>query len=166
MKQGRSGAGRWAFGSGSVKGRTNGRIRRRQRERIATSVLFVLVACWSVVAKDQPFQVISWPDADKPVVRFTFSKFKEIGSATGKAHTYMADVTADNLSDKTISGVSLLLYVFDKSKARIGEGYIGLTNVPAGETVKFQVTISASGAPNSLAVEAPEASALAPYPLQ
>jgi hypothetical protein len=80
----------------------------------------VLVACWSVVAKDQPFQVISWPDADKPVVRFTFSKFKELGSAMGKAHTYITEVSADNLSEKTIGGVGLSLYVFDKSKARIG----------------------------------------------
>jgi hypothetical protein len=44
------------------------------------------------------------------------------------------------------------LYVFDKGKARIGEGYINLTNVSAGETVKFQVTIAASGSPNSVAV--------------
>jgi PEGA domain len=123
-------------------------------KRIATSVLFVVIACCSVVAKDQPFQVISWPGADKPVVRFTFSKFKELGIATGKAHTYITEVTADNLSEKTISGVNLSLYVFDKSKARIGEGYINLTNVAAGETVKFPVTISASGVPNSLSVEA------------
>jgi hypothetical protein len=69
----------------------------------------------------------------------------------GKARTYITDVTAGNLSDTPISGVSFSLYVFDKDKARIGEGYINLTNVAAGETVKFQVTISVSGSPNSLA---------------
>lgn len=70
----------------------------------------------------------------------------------GKERTYITDVTADNLSDKTITGAVLSLYVFDKAKARIGEGYINLTNVGAGETVKFQMTISASGSPNSVAV--------------
>jgi len=38
----------------------------------------------------------------------------------GKAHTYITEVSADNLSEKTIGGVGLSLYVFDKSKARIG----------------------------------------------
>jgi hypothetical protein len=42
--------------------------------------------------------------------------------------------------------------VFDKGKARIGEGYINLTNVSARETVKFQITIAASGSPNSVSV--------------
>jgi PEGA domain-containing protein len=44
------------------------------------------------------------------------------------------------------------ILVFDKSKARIGEGSISLTNVSAGQTVKFQITLSASGNPVSLAV--------------
>src|ERR1700722_7567785 len=66
--------------------------------------------------------------------------------------TYISDVEALNLSDKTISGASFSFYVFDKGKARIGEGFINLTNISAGETVKFQVTIAASGSPNSVAV--------------
>ena len=70
----------------------------------------------------------------------------------GKERTYITDVTADNLSERTITGASFSLYVFDKSKARIGEGYINLTNVAAGQTVKFQITIAASGSPNSVAV--------------
>jgi len=37
-------------------------------------------------------------------------------------------------------------------QARIGEGYINLTNVGVGQTVKFQMTLSASGTPVSLAV--------------
>lgn len=120
--------------------------------RVAIPVLFLAVASLLVVAKDQPFQVISWPDSGQPVLRFVFSKFKDIGGGMGKERTFITDVTADNLSDKTISGANFSLYVFDKSKARIGEGYINLTNITRGETVKFQMTISASGSPNSLAV--------------
>lgn len=119
--------------------------------RIAVSVLFLTITILTATAKDQPFQIVSWPDSGQPVVRFTFSKFKDLGSAIGKERTYTAEVVADNLSDKTISG-NFSLYVFDKGKARIGEGYINLTNVAAGETVKFQVTLSASGSPSSLAV--------------
>jgi len=70
----------------------------------------------------------------------------------GKEHTYISDVEALNLSDKAISGASFSLYLFDKGKARIGQGYINLTNVSAGETVKFQITIAASGSPTSLAL--------------
>ena len=95
--------------------------------------------------------MVSWPDSGQAVLRFSFSKFKEIGGM-GKEHTYITEITADNLSDKTIGGASFSLYVFDKSKARIGEGYINLANVAAGQTVKFQITLSASGTPNSLAV--------------
>lgn len=120
--------------------------------RIVVSLLFLTVATLAIGAKDQPFQVISWPDSAQPVLRFTFSKFKDLGGGVGRERTYVTDVTADNLSDKAISGASLSLYVFDKSRARIGEGFINLTNVAAGETVKFQMTISVSGSPDSVAV--------------
>ncbi len=72
----------------------------------------------------------------------------------GKERTFVSDVEAFNLSDKTIGGGSFSLYVFDKGKARIGEGYINLTNVSPGETVKFQITIAASGSPNSVSLSA------------
>jgi PEGA domain len=120
--------------------------------RIAVSVLFLTITSLTVFAKDQPFQVVSWPDAGQPVLRFTFSKFKDLGSGIGKERTYTTEVVADNLSERTISSANFSLYVFDKSKARIGEGYINLTNVAAGETVKFQVTISASGSPSSISL--------------
>lgn len=102
-------------------------------------------------AKDTPFQVVTWPDSGAPAIRFTFSKFKEI-AGMGKEHTYITDTVAGNLSDKTIGDASFSLYVFDKNKARIGEGYIHLTNVGASQTVKFQITLAASGTPASLAV--------------
>ena len=104
-------------------------------------------------AKDAPFQVITWPDSGQPLVRFTFSKFKEVGGL-GRERTYVTETTAENLSGKVIGGASLSLYVFDKSNVRIGEGYINLSNVGPGQTVKFQVTLAASGSPASLTVSA------------
>jgi hypothetical protein len=117
--------------------------------KIPGFVLFLAVA--TLAAKDAPFQVVTWPDSGQPVLRLTFSKFKDI-AGMGKQRTYITDTTVDNLSDKTIGNLNLSLYVFDKSKARTGEGYINLTNVGAGQTVKFQITLAASGTPVSLAV--------------
>src|SRR6266568_1915502 len=136
------------FGPSTVNGVSKSRYGGNMR-RVAASILLLAVAGLSAVAKDQPFQAVSWPDSGQPVLRFTFSKFKDVGGGMGKERTYISDVEALNLSNKTISGASLSFYVFDKGKARIGEGYINLTNISAGETVKFQVTIAASGSPSS-----------------
>jgi PEGA domain len=119
--------------------------------RIFAYALFLALASSSLVAKDNPFQIVTWPDSGQVVLRFTFSKFKDIGGM-GKEHTYITDTAAENISDKTIGSVTFSLYVFDRNKARIGEGYINLTNIGAGQTVKFQITLSASGSPASVAV--------------
>ena len=114
-------------------------------------LFFVTIAVSSLSAKDVPFQILTWPESGQPVLRFTFSRFKEIGGM-GKERTYLTDTTAENLSDKMIGGANFSLYVFDKNKARIGEGYITLSNVSGGQTVKFQITLAASGNPASLAL--------------
>ena len=49
---------------------------------------------------------------------------------------------------------SFSLYLFDKTKVRIGEGYISLNNVGVGETVKFQVGMHAAGMPASFGLAA------------
>lgn len=86
----------------------------------------LVVMVGSLAAKEVPFQVVTWPDSGAPSVRFTFSKFKEVGGL-GKERTYITDAIAENLSDKTVGEANFSLYVFDKNKARIGEGYIHLT---------------------------------------
>jgi hypothetical protein len=119
--------------------------------RISASALLIIIAVSSLVAKDVPFQIVTWPDSGQPVLRFTFSKFKDMGGM-GKEHAYITDTIAENVSDKTIAGANFSLYVFDRNKARIGEGYINLTNIGVGQTVKFQITLSASGNPASVTV--------------
>jgi hypothetical protein len=89
------------------------------------SVLFVAVSVSSLLAKDNIFQTVNWPDSGQTVLRFSFSKFKDVGGM-GKAHTYLTDTTVENVWDKTIGNANFSLYVFDKSNARIGEGYINL----------------------------------------
>ena len=116
-------------------------------------VLVLAVAVSSLLAKDNVFQTVNWPESGQTVLRFSFSKFKDVGGM-GKEHTYLTDTIAENVSDKTIGNANFSLYVFDKSNARIGEGYINLANVGPGQTVKFQITLSASGNPVSVAVSA------------
>lgn len=115
------------------------------------SPLFVALAICSLSAKEVSFQVVTWPDAGQPALRFTFSKFKEIANM-GKQRTYVTDASAENLSSKSIPSAHFSLYVFDKGQARIGEGFIDLSDVSVGQTVKFQITLAASGVPASLAV--------------
>jgi hypothetical protein len=92
----------------------------RIMSRIAASTLLLFVVLSSLTAKDNPFQIVTWPDSGRPVLRFTFS-----------------NTIAENLSDKTIGTANFSLYVLDKDKARIGEGCINLTNIGAGQTVKI-----------------------------
>jgi PEGA domain len=100
-------------------------------------------------AKEPPAQVVLWPSSGSPVVRFTFGKFKEI-SSSGKQHNYTTDVSAENVWNKKISSAEFSLYVYDKAKVRIGDGWISISDVSPGGVVKFQTFINASGTIASL----------------
>lgn len=120
------------------------------RSRILLS-LFALAL--SVCPAETPQQVISWPETGDPVVRFTFSKCKEMG-AMGNQHTYVTDTTAENLSASLIRDRRFTVYVFDKKQVRIGEAGISITNVGVGQTVKFQTMMQTSGVPATLSLVA------------
>ena len=95
-------------------------------------------------AKEPPPLVIVWPSSGPAVVRFSFGKFKET-SSSGKQHEYMTDVTAENRWNRKISKAEFTLYVFDKTKVRIGESWLSISDVAPGGVVKFQTAVSASG---------------------
>ena len=116
-------------------------------------ILFALIALLPAFAKDQPGQILTWPDSGTPVLRFTFGKFKEIGGV-GTQNAYVTDTIAENLWSKSIPDATFSLYLFDKNKTRVGEGYITLSNVGPGQTVRFQTTIQSSGSPVSLSLAA------------
>jgi PEGA domain len=116
-------------------------------------LLVILSLASAVYAKDPPTQVVVWPESGAPVLRFSFGRFREVGSV-GSERTYMIDTTAENIWQKPISNANFSLYLFDKNKIRIGEGTITLSSVGAGQTVKFQTTIAASGAPVSVGLVA------------
>jgi PEGA domain len=115
-------------------------------------VLFSLV-CGTITsyAKEPPAQVIVWPEQGAPVLRFTFGKFKEVGSV-GSERTFMTETTAENLWSKTISNATFKLYLYDRNKVRIGEATVSVRNVSPSEMVKFQTTIATSGPPISVSL--------------
>src|SRR5215470_5707790 len=121
--------------------------------RASFLIAFSLLTTGTVLARDAPVQTINWPDSGSAILRFTFSKFKEVGSLRNE-HTFVTDTTAENLWNKTIPEASFSLYLFDKNNVRIGEGYVYISNVGKGQVVKFQTTVNASGSPISLSLAA------------
>lgn len=119
------------------------------RHKLFATSLFCLLIALVVNAKEPPAQVIVWPESGAPVVRFSLGKFKGIGGS-GSQHNYSIDTTVENLWGKKIPTAEFSLYLFDKNKVRIGEGFISLSNVDPGQTVKFETTVSTSGTPVSV----------------
>ena len=111
---------------------------------------FVFLTAFAA-AKDQTAQVIMWPSSGTPVVRLSFGKFREVSSLGGQK-SYMVDTTAENIWGKKISQLVFAVYFYDKNKVRIAEGGITIRDVLAGQSVKFQTAVSASGTPVSLEI--------------
>lgn len=119
-----------------------------RRKLFVSSLILFIVFVGVSFAKDPPPQVIVWPASGQPVVRFSFGKFKE-SSSFGKQHSYSIDVSAENLWGKKISKADFSLYLFDKDKVRIGEGYISISDVAPAQVLKFQIFAQTSGTPVS-----------------
>jgi hypothetical protein len=99
-------------------------------------VVFLLLAT-AALARDVPAQVMVWPESGKPVLRFSFAKFKGTSYAENRRF-YISNTAAENLWGKRIPSANFYLYLFDKNNARVGQGWISLTDVAPGETVNFR----------------------------
>jgi PEGA domain len=87
-------------------------------------------------------------------VRFTFGKFVK-GGSMGSLSSYNVDVIAVNLWSKPIPEATFDAFFFAKDNTRIGNGYISLNHMGAGEKVRFTVSFSVTGAqPVSLKIVA------------
>ena len=58
--------------------------------RVFLPLIVLVIVIPYLSGKDVPFQVVSWPESGQPALRFTFSKFKEMGGM-GREHTYVTD---------------------------------------------------------------------------
>jgi hypothetical protein len=119
--------------------------------KISAFIVFLTLAAAPLAAKDSTpsAQVINWPPSGSTVVRITLGKFKEISSVAGQ-RSYVSETTAENLWDKKISHIGFRLFLYDKNKVRIGDGWIALENVTPGQTIKFQTSVHSLGAPVSV----------------
>ena len=104
----------------------------------------LLLFALATQAKDAPTTII-WPDSEHPVVRFTFGKFVK-GGSMGSLSSYNVDVIAENLWSKPIPEATFDAFFFAKDNTRIGNGYISLNHMGAGEKVRFTVSFSVTGA--------------------
>ncbi len=89
--------------------------------------------------------VLTWPDSGEgAMLRFTLGKLRQVNSASGQTD-YLGEAAAENLSAKAIPSASFYLYLLDKSGNRVGEGYLEVTNLAAGQKTKIPVSVHAMG---------------------
>ena len=110
--------------------------------RKPTSILFlILLLAASAFAADT---VLTWPATGEAVLRFTVGKLRQVSSVSGQTD-YLGDALAENLGSKAIPAASFYVYLLDKNGKRVGEGYLEVTNLGAGQQAKVPVSVHAMG---------------------
>ena len=127
-------------------------MRRPQTHPVFLLLLLLLLAFVLPGFAAAQRQVVTWPDADHPVLRFTFVKFNNAVGPAGGKRPYAIDTIAENLSGSEVSGQHFVLYVFDQNKMRIGEGSMDVANIGPGKSVNLQASIMSSGTPATIRV--------------
>lgn len=115
------------------------------------SALTIFILAALAGAKEPPAQIIDWPNSENTVLRFSIGKIQKVGTFAGE-NSYVIDTSVENLSKKIIPRASFTFYMYDKNKARIGDGTLDFNNLATGETIKIKVTAATSGTPVSLSV--------------
>jgi hypothetical protein len=100
---------------------------------------------WAVAGALAADTVLSWPTNGKDtMLRFTLGKLHQVTSVSGQSD-YLGEAWAENLSAKAIPSASFYLYLLDRNGKRVGEGYLEVTNLAAGQRAKIPVTAHAMG---------------------
>ncbi len=114
------------------------------RKRIWIVPVLLLWAVAGALAADT---VLTWPsngNGNDTMLRFTLGKLRQISSVSGQSD-YLGEALAENVSTKAIPSASFYLYLLDKNGKRVGEGYLEVTNLAAGQRAKIPVTAHALG---------------------
>jgi hypothetical protein len=105
-----------------------------------------LLLLWVVASALAADTVLTWPaNGNDTMLRFTLGKLRQVSSAAGQSD-YLGEALAENLSAKAIPSASFYLYLLDKNGKRVGEGYLEVTNLAAGQRAKIPVSVHAMGA--------------------
>ena len=119
------------------------------RKRIWISFLLLCVVADGLAADT----VLTWPaDGKDAIVRFTVGKLRQVSSTSGQSD-YLGEALAENLSAKAIPSASFYLYLIDKSGKRVGEGYLEVSNLGAGQKAKIPVSVHAMGSYASMELQ-------------
>jgi hypothetical protein len=116
---------------------------------LRTAILMIVLSML-MAAKDTPVATSEWP-TDNPILRFSVTKFREIGAFGGQKN-FAVEAEITNLGQKKISHATFNFFLFDKNKVRIGQGYIDLANMASGETIKTVINAMTMGSPQTLSV--------------
>jgi len=120
------------------------------RNKVVVLMSFLLLCATAVAGADT---VLTWPaDGKDPVLKFTIGKMRQVSSYSGQAD-YVADAVVENIGKKPMPFASFYLYLLDKNKKRIGEGYIEVSNIGAGQQAKVAVSAHASGSIASMEIQ-------------
>lgn len=104
-----------------------------------------MLLLWAVAGVFASDTVLTWPSSGKDtMLRFTLGKLHQITSVSGQ-NDYLGEALAENLSTAAIPSASFYLYLLDKNGKRVGEGYLEVTNLAAGQRAKIPVTAHAMG---------------------
>jgi len=107
--------------------------------------LVAVLFLWAVARALAADTVLSWPtNGQDTMLRFTLGKLRAINSVSGQSD-YLGEAWAENLSTKAIPSASFYLYLLDKNGKRVGEGYLEVTNLAAGQRAKIAVSAHALG---------------------
>ena len=118
--------------------------------KLVCTIAVLLLGTANSLASDT---VLTWPpDGKDAIVRFTVGKLRQVSSASGQSD-YLGEALAENLSAKTISSASFYLYLLDKSGKRVGEGYLEVTNLAAGQRGKVPVSVHTMGSYASMELQ-------------
>jgi hypothetical protein len=97
--------------------------------------------------------VLTWPPNGKDaILRFTIGKLRQVSSASGQSDL-LGEATAENLTPTPIPSASFYLYLLDKNGKRVGEGYLELTNLAAGQKARVPVSVHAMGSYASMELQ-------------
>jgi hypothetical protein len=122
------------------------------KRRWICGLVVLVVLSTTLSAKNEPVIVMTWP-ADKPALKLTFEKFRQVGTYAGQS-SFVSDVTVQNLTDKQIPRATFTVYFLDRSKVRVGNGALQVSELEAGQAAKIQFQFNSIGIPASISLSA------------
>jgi hypothetical protein len=123
----------------------------QKRRLLSLFLLFALLAPW-LNAKEEPAITLRWPP-ETPAISLTFGRFRLLYSQ-GKDNTYTSDVTVSNLTDKSFVRLDFRVYLMDKDKVRIGDGFLSVTDIGPRQEVKVPFQCMSVGVPTTISLSA------------